>query len=73
MTAGAHTAAAAAVMDRLTRAGLGEAAMPGWWRTPRRELGWLPPEDALNLDQGRVLALADTDADQFRTERGGAS
>jgi hypothetical protein len=68
MSAGTHTAVAAAVMDRLSGAGLGEAALPGWWRTPRWELGGLAPEDALPLAGHHVLDLAEDDASRFRRD-----
>jgi hypothetical protein len=68
MTAGTHTATAAGVMARLSEAGLGADAMPGWWRTPRAELGWLSPEDALPLNQRQVVDLADADAALLRRD-----
>jgi hypothetical protein len=55
-------------MARLTAAGLSDAAMPGWWRTPRAELGGLAPEDALPVNQRQVLDLADKDAADFRRD-----
>lgn len=68
MSAGAHTAAAAGVMARLSAAGLEASAMPGWWRTPRAELAWLSPEQALPLNQRQVVDLADEDAKHFRRD-----
>jgi hypothetical protein len=60
---------AAAVVDRLYRAGLRDAALPGWWRTPRRELAGRTPRHAIQEDGDAVLELAERDA-RFLAEHG---
>lgn len=68
MTAGTNTALAAGVMATLAAAGLDAPAMPGWWRTPRVELGGRSPEEAFPFSQGDVLDLARRDADGLRSD-----